>query len=99
MGPGQLTPEGALARVVKYAAHIRISSHAYERMVERGVKRGDITRALKTGKSATYRAEDETWTVDGGEDLDGDPLVVVVALKPSGDVIVTVFGRDEGDQR
>jgi hypothetical protein len=69
-----------------------MSGHAYEQMFLRGVRRGDITSALKTARSAIYTAERDTWRLEGGKDLDGDPLVVVVSLESWGDVVVTVFG-------
>ena len=94
MSQSEVTPEDVLARVAKYAAFIRISCHALKQMLARGARHGDVTRALKTSKSAVYRADEDTWRIEGGVDLDGDSLALAVALKPSGDVVVTVFGKD-----
>ncbi len=93
MNAGQLTPSEVLIRVAKCAAFIRFSGHAYEQMTVRNVREGDVTAALKSATSATYRPDNDTWRIDGGFDLDGGSLTVAVALKISGDVVVTVFEK------
>jgi len=65
-------------------------AHASERMHSRGATPGDVRAALITARSSRWQADRETWRITGGVDLDGDELVVIVALEADV-VVVTVF--------
>lgn len=80
----------ALARIRGYAGANRIeySSHARQRMRERGASREDVRSALVTARDCSSQP-DERWTVVG-EDTLGDELTVVVVIE-DGVVVVTLF--------
>lgn len=67
-----------------------VSLHARQRQGTRSVQLGDIAAALASARSATYQADRETWRIDGGLDLDGDELTVIVVFE-DGVVVVTVY--------
>jgi hypothetical protein len=64
--------------------------HAEKRMRQRGATRDDVRAALMGGKRAVAQPE-ERWRVDGGRDLEGDDLTVVVVIEDDGDLVVTLF--------
>ena len=64
--------------------------HAQDRMDERGASTDDVCNALLTAKRAAYEPERDRWKINGGTDLDGDTLVVVVAIAADV-VVVTLF--------
>jgi hypothetical protein len=80
----------ALADIRGYASanRIRIVGHAWERMGERGVRYEDVRRAL-AGARTCKAADLGRWKVSG-DDLEGDELVLVVAIE-SGVIVVTVY--------
>jgi hypothetical protein len=80
----------ALADIRGFAAanRIRIVGHAWERMGERGAQFEDVRHAL-AGARKCKAADLGRWKVSG-DDLDGDELILVVAIE-SGVVVVTVY--------
>jgi hypothetical protein len=80
----------ALADIRGYATANRISiaDHAWRRMGERGARYEDVRHAL-AGARRCVAVERGRWKVSG-EDLDGDELILVVAIE-SGVVVVTVY--------
>lgn len=80
----------ALADIRGFAAanRIRIVGHAWQRMSERGVRYEDVRHAL-AGARRCKASDLGRWKVSGG-DLDGDELILVVAIE-SGVVVVTVY--------
>jgi hypothetical protein len=80
----------ALANIAGYASvwRIRYTSHALERMDQRGASRQDVQAAL-SGASRCRAQPAGRWKVTGA-DRDGDELVVIVVLE-DGVVVVTVF--------
>ena len=58
-------------------------------MRERNATAEDIRAAIKTSTSCTA-AQEERWRLDGGTDLDGEALSVIVILD-DGVLVVTLF--------
>lgn len=81
----------ALADVHGYASagRIRIVSHARQRMRERGARFEDVRQALISA-TCCGPANDGKWKVTGGQDLDGDELISIVAIEDEV-VVVTMF--------
>jgi hypothetical protein len=69
---------------------VELRLHAYQRMLERAVTIMDVCSALLSATGVRWQADRETWRVEGGVDLDGDDLVVIVVLEADV-VVVTVF--------
>ena len=67
-----------------------IRPHAWLRMNQRGIVVADLRAAMMSAKSADWNAEEETWRLTGGTDLDGSELVVCVAVEWTV-AVVTVF--------
>jgi|GEM_PF-1621737 len=84
---------GAVLKRVRQAARTRqyyVSNHAWDRMNERGVTLRDVQSAMASATSAAWHETEETWRVNGGTDLEGDPLVLCVVV--NWDVLlVTIF--------
>ena len=82
-------PEEVLRTVRDAAAlgQLRYTKHGRERMEERGAQARDVQAALMSAASVEWRPDNETWKVSGGNDLDGEPLLVVGAVVR----VVTVF--------
>lgn len=85
MSPAEALKE---AKLVGRLGRFGLTRHAAERMRERNVIRKDIGHALQTANAATQ--DGECWRLEGGQDLEGDPLTVVVVFTGFG-VVVTVF--------
>jgi len=68
-----------------------LSHHARLRMRERGALAEDVTNAAWTETAATFQEDHRTWRVDGGVDLDGDALCLVVAPRDDGTLVVTLM--------
>ena len=86
-----VTPAIALVQIqaLAIAGRIRITAHARQRMNIRGATAHDIRHALISATSCRQGDNDEKYEVPS-VDLDGDDLLVVVALV--GDLlVVTVF--------
>lgn|GEM_PF-1808894 len=90
MKSSRQSPDAALreAKLVAQLNQFGLSRHATRRMQERNVTRDDIRHALRTATEATYG--DRCWRLDGGRDLGGEDLTVVLTLS-GGAVVVTVI--------
>ena len=87
-----VTPSQALDAVHEAGKTGRfdVSTHAKEEAAECSATRYDIQEALRTATTAIHQAGRDRWRIEGGKDLDGDDLTVVVVFE--GDVVViTVF--------
>jgi hypothetical protein len=62
-------------------------------MQERNVQVADVYRSLETAKAAHWQDDHRTWKLVGGLDIDGDELVLAVAIRDHDVKVVTVFGR------
>ncbi|HET8539761.1 MAG TPA: DUF4258 domain-containing protein, partial [Anaeromyxobacter sp.] len=84
-----VTPAEALHEIRGYAGAGRysISSHAWKRMSQRGVRTRDVREALCSARTCHAEA-DERWKVTG-QDLDGEDLTLVVVIEDV--VVVTLF--------
>lgn len=70
----------------------RITSHAYDRMLERGIQKSDIMEAARTCVDCYEQKPDQFELT--GYDRTGDELSIIAAY--DGDVLViTVFGGRE----
>jgi len=59
-------------------------------MNQRGVTVADLRAAMMSAKSADFDANEKTWRLTGGTDLDDSELVVCVAVEWTV-AVVTVF--------
>ncbi len=86
-----MSPAEALAAIRGYAGANRIefTAHAVTRMGMRHASYADVREALMTAKSCRQQP-DGAWRAEGGHDLDGDELTVVVVIE-DGLVVVTFF--------
>ena len=86
-----MTPAEALEAIRKAGAsgQFVISGHAYDRMAERGARRGDVRNALAKADTCRRAEEPDRWRASG-PDLDGDELTAIVAFDGFA-VVVTVF--------
>ncbi len=82
---------GVLDRVKHLAGlrAIRLSGHARKRADERGANFEDVRKALMTATSSKPEGGDK-YKIDGGHDLDGDSLSLVVAIEDKL-LVVTLF--------
>ena len=95
--------ESALTRVQRAAGYgqIRTTTHARERMSERGVLAEDVKKAIRSAIRAIeqpatppqdgHPGQGPTVRLEGGTDTDGDPLTVVLAEERDGLRVVTVL--------
>jgi hypothetical protein len=86
--------EPALLAQVKHAAErgqITTVDHSRKRMAGRGVFPADVTKAIATAKVAYLDKKQATVRLEGGTDVDGDDLTVVVAQDGHSWRLVTVF--------
>ena len=67
---------------------IRFTRHGRERADERGANFEDVREALMT--ASTSKPDGDKYKVEGGRDLDGDSLTVVVAIEEKL-LVVTLF--------
>ena len=81
-----------LARVQKAARYGRVtlSHHAQDEADQANAQAGDIKRAILTATSAIEQEEAKI-RLEGGTDLDGEALVVVVRETVYGLHVITVF--------
>ena len=81
----------ALAQVRGLASAGRyiLTSHALDRMRERGAQPGDVRQALVNANECMWQHERHTWRVTG-PDLEGDDLTLAVEIEENV-VVVTVF--------
>ena len=73
-----------------FANQFEVSRHALERMAERSATREDICRALRSATTAVEQEHDRKWRLEGGQDLDGEALIVVIVFTGAG-IVVTLF--------
>jgi hypothetical protein len=88
-----VTPRDALEAAQEAGRTGRLlwwSTHAHEQARERNVTRCDARAALASATQAIYQPENDRWRIEGGKDLDGDDLTVVVVFE-GGVIIVTFF--------
>ena len=67
----------------------RFAIHAVRRMKQRSVTKADIQACGRTAGSCDYQPERGTYRIEG-DDLDGEPLIVICGLE-DGVVVITVF--------
>jgi len=86
-----VTPSEALEEAHRAGAtdQFFVTIHARGHRDARNVHRADIREALRTTSSAREQ-EEERWRLEGGVDLDGDDLTLIVAFD-AGVVVVTAF--------
>jgi hypothetical protein len=94
-----VTPQEALALAQGAArlGQVRLTEHARERALERGVQRCDLESAVRTSMSAVWSAEHGSWRLSGGVDLDGEALAVAVAIDGTVVKVITVFSESSHD--
>ncbi len=73
-----------------FANQFEVSKHGLERMAERGATRKDICCAMRSASLATEQEHERKWRLEGGKDLDGEPLTVVIVFTGTG-LVVSVF--------
>jgi len=85
-------PVLVLAEIKRLAELGRIvfTHHARLRMLDRGATVRDVRNALLCAEIAVPQRERDNWRVEGGVDLDGDDLTVIVDLEADV-VVVTLF--------
>ncbi len=54
------------------------------------VTRHDIASGLATAAKATHQPDNDRWRIEGGHDVDGDDLTVIVRFE-DGVIVVTAF--------
>jgi len=86
-----MTPAEALGAIRGLAGAYRvvISSHAYQRMNQRGATFQDVHHALVHAQCCVWQAQKGTWKVESA-DLDGDALTLAVVIQ-DGVIVVTLF--------
>jgi hypothetical protein len=67
----------------------RLSSHARKRMRERQVTVADVAFGLRTAARATYQPDADRWRLEGGTDVEGEELTLVIEIDPV--LVVTLF--------
>ena len=65
---------------------VAFTSHAVDRMDERGATSRDLIKGILTATRAGYQTNHENWKLTGGVDLDGDDMIIVVDFV--GDLLV-----------
>ena len=87
----RVTPAEALTAIrgLAGANRIVITSHAYQRMSQRGATVQDVHHALVNAPRCSWQPEKSTWKVESA-DLDGDALTLVVSIQ-SDVIVVTLF--------
>lgn len=87
-----MTPKKALqaAALAGRIQQFDVSWHARQRMNERKVTQADLRAALSNASRAIYQETENRWRLEGGADLDGDPLTLVVQFRPRC-LLITVF--------
>ncbi len=87
------SPDKVLADIKLTAAWgtLHLTRHAQERMAARSVVMEDVTAAIATATVCTYSSTEDTWRVEGGQDLDGTSLIVVLSIRGSVLRLITVI--------
>jgi hypothetical protein len=88
----EVTPTEALAVVIEAGKTGRfwITVHAREEAAQASATRYDVQNALRTAQRALHQSANGRFRVEGGTDVDGDELVLIVAFEGNV-VVVTVF--------
>jgi hypothetical protein len=86
-----VTPAQALEAAYQAGASNRFSVtiHLCEHRDTRNIHRADIREALRTASTAR-KQENERWRLEGGHDLDGDDLTLIVVFEADV-VVITAF--------
>lgn len=89
----ELEPVEALARAQQAARlwQVRLRIYARDRAKERNTRAPDIRNAILTAAQAIWCPNEGTWRLEGGTDIDGDGLTVVVAIDGYEVRLVTQF--------
>lgn len=69
---------------------IVVTPHAGRRMDERGATERDVRNALWTATAALRQADRDNWRVEGGLDIEGDPLTLICDIEADV-IVVTLF--------
>ena len=82
----------ALAEIKRLVqlGRVLFTGHARQRMADRGATVRDVLNALDTATDVTWQLDRQNWRVQGGTDLDGDDLTVIVDLEADV-IVVTLF--------
>jgi hypothetical protein len=82
-----------LERVRRHAVQgaLILGRHAQQRMIERNIMAEDVNNAAFTATTAKFQRDKGTWRLEGGLDLDGEVVVLVVAPRDDGTFVVTVM--------
>ena len=91
--PPTITPAEALKRAQLAArlGRLGVRRHADGRMEERNAQARDIRAAVLSATHAQWDEEAGTWVLQGGQDIDGIDLTVVVSDDGYGVNLVTVY--------
>lgn len=73
-----------------FANQFEVSKHGLERMAERGATREDICRAMRSATLAVEQEHQRKWRLEGGQDLEGEALIVVIVFVGAG-IVVSLF--------
>jgi len=84
--------DAALAEIKRKATGNQVSftGHARKRMAQRGAIARDVISALVTATSATWQTDNQNYRVEGGVDLDGDEMTVIVTIEANV-IVITLF--------
>lgn len=69
---------------------VRFTRHARDRMEQRDVSDSDVVSALISATIATRQSESGAYRVEGGTDMAGDGLIVIVAVEADL-IVITMF--------
>jgi hypothetical protein len=88
-----MTPDEALNRAKTFAFQdrIRFTFHGKVEARNASASPGDVQQAIQTATLAKYDTSKKTWRIEGGRDLDGDDLTVVLVLEDDHGRLVTTF--------
>jgi hypothetical protein len=87
---------GTFRRAADAQIGITYDEHALKQMSARRITRQDVRRVIDTGRVVGVElahGDEERWKIKG-EDVDGDPLVVIMDAITAGDhalIVITVF--------
>lgn len=68
----------------------RMTSHADDRLRERRLSNKDLRNALRTATRCAWQDVEQTWRVEGGTDVDGEPTTCAVVIR-NGVLVVTIY--------
>ena len=70
---------------------LKLTTHALNRMAERGAQRWDISHAAESATNAIYDQDRDNWRILGGKDSDGEILNFVVGFNNGEPRVVTIL--------